>query len=137
MKTQLPKVWLANLGIEVPVAKLDKKNKMVTIRVSDIPSKIARSAKINKEKFVKYWYGKDGGGNKLIEAKKPRNKFYGIVKIPTGVKLAWLSVQNKHGWSLGLALENRTVWLRNVRFSSIKEVKAALKSGIVFVDLKK
>lgn len=136
MKTQA-KVWLANLGIEVPVYKLDKKNKMVTIKVSDVPSKIAKAAKINKEKFLKYWYGKNAGGNKLILPKKPRNRFYGMVKIPAGYKHSWLSMENKHGWSLGLALEKRTIWLKNVRFNSIAEVKKAIKSGIVFTNLKK
>jgi len=136
MKTQY-KVWLANLGIEVPVYKLDKKNKMVTIKVSDIPSKIAKKAKINKEETVKYWYGKNSGGNKLITPKKPREKFYGIVKIPAKTKVCWLSIQNKHGWSLGLSLNKRTIWLRNVRFTSVSEVEKAIKSGIVFTNLKK
>ena len=130
------KVWLANLGIEVPVYKLDKKNKMVTIKVSDIPSKIAKKAKINGEETVKYWYGKNAGDNKLIMPRKVQPKVYGRVEIPVGSKLCWLSIQNKHGWSLGLSLEKRTVWLRNVRFNTFEEVKRAIKSGIVSVATK-
>ena len=64
-------------------------------------------------------------------------KNYGLKKIPQGTKLAWISSQNKHGWSLGLALNKHTLWLRNVRFRSKKEVKRALeRTTLVFVQMK-
>jgi uncharacterized protein YgiM (DUF1202 family) len=72
--------------------------------------------------------------NKKKEWRRPH---YGIVKVKAGTKLCWLSQQNKHGWSLGLALNKHTVWLRNVRFATLKDVKMALSSkNIVFVHLK-
>lgn len=64
-------------------------------------------------------------------------RFYGRTTIKAGQKVAWLSVQNKFGWSLGFALENRTIWLRNLRFTSRKEVEKAMEKGkLVFVALK-
>ena len=63
------KIWLENLKIEVPIYKLNKKNSQVIIRTSDIPTKIAKKAKIDEQKFVTYWYGKNAGGNKLITSK--------------------------------------------------------------------
>lgn len=62
-----------------------------------------------------------------------RRKRYGMNKVKTGVKLCWLSRQNLHGWSLGLALNGRTVWLTNTRLASISEIKRALKSAVVYV----
>ena len=64
-------------------------------------------------------------------------RFYGMVKIRQGEKAVFMSVQNKHGWSLGLALNSHTVWLRNIRFQSRKDVEHALgKKKIVFIHLK-
>lgn len=63
---------------------------------------------------------------KIAKAQKvKRVRYYGILKIKKGQKLAWVSKENKHGWSLGLAVEKRTVWLRNVRFASLEEVERA------------
>lgn len=68
---------------------------------------------------------------------KKRVRHYGMVKIPKGAKICWLSVQNKNGWSLGLALNSRTIWLRNVRFSSKDEVSRATDAQkVVFVGKK-
>lgn len=65
-----------------------------------------------------------------------RKRYYGMTVVREGKKQCWLSSQNKNGWSLGLALNDRTVWLRNIRFESRKDVEAALKSKVVFVHLK-
>lgn len=66
---------------------------------------------------------------KKVEAPKApkRIREYGMVKVKKGQKLAWVSHENKNGWSLGLAVGKRTLWLRNVRFSSIEEVERAAK----------
>lgn len=59
-----------------------------------------------------------------------------MIKIKAGQKLAWISMQNKNGWSLGLAVGKHNVWLRNVRFNSPEEVKRAVEGkalGVVFV----
>lgn len=60
------RIFLANLGIEVPVESIDRKHSKVTILVSDIPAKIAKRAGLTGER-VKYWYGPNAGGNRLIE----------------------------------------------------------------------
>lgn len=60
------KAYLANLDIEVPVFKVDPKNRQMKIRVSDIPKKLAQNAGISKEEFVTYWYDPGAGGNRLI-----------------------------------------------------------------------
>lgn len=68
---------------------------------------------------------------------KNRKREYGMTKVRKGEKACWLSRQNKHGWSLGLALGSRTLWLRNVRIATKKEVDRIVnKTGIVFVQLK-
>lgn len=69
--------------------------------------------------------------------KVKRIRFYGLVKPKKGAKFAWISVQNKNGWSLGFATNDRTIWLRNVRFTSIEEVQRVVGvEKIVFVHLK-
>ncbi len=68
---------------------------------------------------------------------KKRVRFYGRVKIKHRQKMCWISEQNKNGWSLGLALNTHTVWLRNVRFVDRQAVEKAMESGgIVFIHLK-
>ena len=76
------------------------------------------------------------GTTKKLSFKKKTKRYYGLDKVRKGAKLAWVSQQNRHGWSLGLAHGKRTIWLRNVRFRSEVEVKRALKSNVVFVHLK-
>lgn len=71
----------------------------------------------------------------------PKNKkrYFGITKIRRGQKLCWLSKQDKNGWSLGLALPSRTVWLTGIRFKTRQEVEVMLDGdimGAVFVHLK-
>lgn len=69
--------------------------------------------------------------------KKQQKRYYGLTVLKEGQKFAWLSVQNKNGWSLGFALNNRTVWLRNIRFKNAKEVSRAMEKGsLVFIELK-
>lgn len=69
---------------------------------------------------------------------KRTKRYYGMTVLEGGTnKYAFLSVQNKHGWSLGLALNNRTVWLRNIRFKTRKDVEAVAGRGrVVFIALK-
>lgn len=63
-------------------------------------------------------------------------RWYGRQTISEATKLAWVSRQDKFGWSLGLALSNRTVWLRNLRFKTEADVKRAMKAGVHFTALK-
>lgn len=58
--------------------------------------------------------------------KAKRAERYGMVKVKDGQKAHFVSSKNKHGLSLGLKLDDRTVWLRNTRFSSEKAVMKAL-----------
>lgn len=63
---------------------------------------------------------------------------YGLVKVKTKARVSWVSHENKNGWSLGLALTDRTIWLRNTRFTSKAEVlRTVKKAGIVFFPVKK
>ena len=65
---------------------------------------------------------------KIVEAPaEKRERYYGMTKVKKGQKLAWVSKENKHGWSLGLVVGKRTFWLRNVRFSSVEEVERATR----------
>lgn len=73
------------------------------------------------------------------ERREKRRERYGMVKIRPGQKMAWISEQNRHGWSLGLALNERTIWLRNTRFARKEDVVRALGSeatNCVFIPLK-
>ena len=72
-----------------------------------------------------------------MKKKKTSRKQAGLRPVKGGQKLAWLSRQDRNGWSLGLAFEKKTIWLTGLRFTSDKEVKKVLKSGIVFVESKK
>lgn len=76
--------------------------------------------------------------NKKKKEKSPKRKrYYGMAKIKNGAKFAWLSVENKHGWSLGFALNDHTAWVKNVRFATRQEVERALgKTKAVFIKLK-
>lgn len=73
---------------------------------------------------------------KKLSYKKRTKRYYGLDKVSQGAKLAWVSQQNKHGWSLGLAHGKRILWLRNLRFKSEAEVKRAMKSSVVFTAVK-
>lgn len=68
--------------------------------------------------------------------RRREQRMYGLKQIKKGAKLAWLSSENKNGWSLGLAFNNKTLWLRNLRFSSRSEVERAIKAATVFIHLK-
>lgn len=59
----------------------------------------------------------------------------GVKKVSPKAKMVWLSKQSKHGYSLGLAFSNRTVWVTGLRFASPTELKKVLKKDIVFVNL--
>lgn len=75
----------------------------------------------------------------MIHKSKRSQRYYGLEVLKEGTKFAWLSMQNKNGWSLGLALNKRTIWLRNIRFATRKEVERALegsKRSVVFVPVK-
>jgi len=66
--------------------------------------------------------------------KKQRN--FGMVKIRKNQKICWVSGESKNGWSLGLAMGKRTIWLTGLRFADTRAVKMALGAGKVFVHLK-
>ena len=70
--------------------------------------------------------------------RKRKNRYFGIVKLPVGTKRAWLSKQDKNGWSLGLALNSRTLWLRGLRFASEKEIRSCFgrKVTVTFIKVK-
>lgn len=65
-----------------------------------------------------------------------KKRYFGLTKVKPNEKYCWISVENKNGWSLGFALGSRTIWLTNLRFESIADVKRIVKSSIVFVHLK-
>lgn len=72
---------------------------------------------------------------KLPRSQQSSYRYYGLTKIKKGQKLALISQENKHGWSLGLALEKRTIWLRNIRFASKEEVLRVVDAkNLVFVE---
>lgn len=76
---------------------------------------------------------------KARRIKRKQQRFYGRKTVKKGTKATWLSVQNKHGWSLGLAFGKRTIWLRNVRFETQKDVHNALagdRRQVVYISLK-
>jgi len=56
------------------------------------------------------------------------------------IKVCWLSVQNKNGWSLGLCIGNKkTLWLTGLRLATEKDVNKLLsrkKVSAVFIHLK-
>ncbi len=69
--------------------------------------------------------------------KRRKRVYYGIVKIPFGTKMSWISKQDKRGWALGLALNKRTIWLTGLRLKTKSHVLSAiLRSNVVFIDLK-
>ncbi len=63
-------------------------------------------------------------------------RYFGIVKLKKGEKHCWISKEDKNGWSLGFALNSRTIWIKGIRFVSRQEVLRAISSKIVFVHLK-
>ena len=71
----------------------------------------------------------------MLKSKRAKRKerYFGIVKLPTGVKFAWF----RNGWALGLALNSRTVWLKGLRLRSRKEVERCLeRTKLIFIQLK-
>jgi hypothetical protein len=76
--------------------------------------------------------------SKKIKKSKVRDAhWYGMKKIKVGQKICWMAKEDKNGWGLGLALGNRTLWLRNLRFANRKEVERAMeKTAMVFIHLK-
>lgn len=77
-----------------------------------------------------------GMNEKEKKARRREQRLFGLKKIRKGEKLCWLSYENKNGWSLGLAFEKKTLWLRNVRFASKEEVNRAISSSVVFAEMK-
>lgn len=70
-------------------------------------------------------------GAKKVEKKQ---RYFGVTKVKTGGKVAFISKQDKNGWSLGLVLGKRNVWFTHVRFASPAEVERALKSTVAFIE---
>lgn len=73
-----------------------------------------------------------------LKAERRARRHYGMVKLKKGQKFSWISKQDKDGFSLGLALNDHTRWLRNVRFASMDDVNRATNglAKTVFVELK-
>lgn len=63
-------------------------------------------------------------------------RYFGITKVRENQKVCWISKHDKHGWSLGLSLGKRTVWLTGIRFKDTGEVNYTLNTDTVFVHLK-
>lgn len=77
-------------------------------------------------------------GKKKV-AKKTRiskQRYFGLVKIKRGEKLCWVSRQDKNGWSMGLGLGSRTIWLTGIRLADVKEVDRVRECSAVFVHMK-
>lgn len=74
--------------------------------------------------------------NKSSKKKAPKKqRYFGIVKLLKGHKASWVSKEDKNGWSLGYAMNNRTVWLTGLRFKSTEEIEHAINdTGIIFVE---
>lgn len=72
------------------------------------------------------------GAKKAKVEKKQR--YFGVTKVKTGGKVAFVSKQDKNGWSLGLMLNGRNIYFTHVRFASQEEVKRALGSSVLFVE---
>lgn len=72
-----------------------------------------------------------------IHQSKRTGRWYGRQTIDEDTEYAWVTRQDKHGWSLGLALGKRTVWLRSIRFKTEKAVKQAMRRyPVVAIPLK-
>lgn len=78
---------------------------------------------------------KKAKSQKELKAERRAKRWYGMKKVKRGEKVCWLAKEDKNGWSLGLALGERTLWLRNLRFPSHKEVSRILGANVVFVYL--
>lgn len=69
-------------------------------------------------------------------AERRAKRHYGMAKIKRGQKVCFISKQDKNGWSLGLAMNSHTRWIRNVRFASREEVERLTDGRIQFIPLK-
>ena len=67
--------YLANLDVEVPVFSVDPKKQQMVIKVADIPAKLAKQARIDKQEFVTYWYDPGAGGNRLMASETEPNDY--------------------------------------------------------------
>ncbi len=66
---------------------------------------------------------------------KKVDRWYGMKKLKNGQNVCWESHQDKNGWSLGLVIGKRVLWLRNFRVTDHKEVSRILKAKQIFVSL--
>lgn len=66
-----------------------------------------------------------------------RAHWYGRKTVKKGQKTCWIAKEDKNGWAIGLTLGPRTLWLRNFRVSTEKEVERIVKGSIVFIHLLK
>lgn len=73
--------------------------------------------------------------NRKVVKKAKRVRYFGIVKLALGHKGCWISKHDKNGWSLGYAINKRTVWLTGLRFKTHQEISRVLGSGVVLVAL--
>lgn len=63
-------------------------------------------------------------------------RWYGMKSLKVGQKVCWMAKQDKNGWALGLAFNDRTLWLRNLRIPTEAEVKRVVKGSTVFIHVK-
>lgn len=66
-------------------------------------------------------------------AQKKNRVQKGLIKVVKGSKTSWLSKQDKNGWSLGLAMGKKTLWLKGLRFKDDREVSRVVMSKIIYV----
>lgn len=59
----------------------------------------------------------------------------GLIVLKGNEKCCWVSKEDKNGWSLGFALNKKTVWLTGLRFKSPYDVQL-LVQGVTFIHLK-
>ncbi len=65
--------------------------------------------------------------------KEKKQRYFGTVKVKAGCKVCWVAKEDKHGFSLGIGFNNRTVWLTGLRFKNHEEVTRALGAGVNFI----
>lgn len=75
---------------------------------------------------------------KAQEREIRKKRYYPQIRLSLANKKAcWLAKEDKNGYSFGLALGSRTLWLRNFRFKTQQDVVKAVKDcKVVFINLK-
>lgn len=61
------KIYLANLDVSLPVSYVDFTESKAIIRVSDATPEIRRKGAWGNVEYITYWFGKNAGGNHLLD----------------------------------------------------------------------